>query len=151
MQWIAENAWVAWLALAGVLGITETLTLDLTLLMLASGGLAGAIVAVFAPQLFWLQILVALIVAVAMLLLLRPTLLAKIRSAPGYRSSVDKMIGAAGTAISEITVDAGEIKVAGEVWSARAVDGVIPAGTGVEVYQIDGAVAVVYPRHQALP
>ncbi len=41
--------------------------------------------------------------------------------------------------------------MAGEVWSARAVEGSIPAGIEIEVYQIDGAVAVVYPRHDALP
>lgn len=151
MQWLAENAWVAWLVLAGGLAIAETLTLDFTLLMLASGALAGALTSVFAPGVFWLQVVVALVVAVVMLFVLRPTLLAKIRSDPGYRSSLDKMIGAAGTAVSEITIGGGEIKVAGETWTARAVEGAIPAGTEIEVYQIDGAVAVVYPRHQPLP
>jgi membrane protein implicated in regulation of membrane protease activity len=151
MQWFAENVWVVWLVLAGVLAITETLTLDLTLLMLASGALSGALVAVFVPGALWLQIAVALVVAVAMLMLLRPTLLARVRSAPGYRSSIDKMIGATGTAICDVTAGAGEIKVAGETWSARAMEGTIPAGTEIEVYQIDGPVAVVYPRHKPLP
>jgi membrane protein implicated in regulation of membrane protease activity len=151
MQWLAENAWVVWLVLAGGLAVTETATLDFTLLMLASGALAGAATAVFLPGLVWVQIVVALVVAVAMLLLLRPTLLAKIRSLPGYRSSLDKMIGSIGTATTEITTAAGEVKVNGEQWTARSVEGVIPAGTQIEVYQIDGAVAVVYPRHQALP
>ncbi|HML50987.1 MAG TPA: NfeD family protein [Propionicimonas sp.] len=151
MQWLAENAWVVWLIIAVGLAIAETSTLDFTLLMLASGALAGVGVALIFPGLIWLQILVALIVAVAMLLLLRPTLLAKIRSAPGYRSSLEKMVGSAGVAITEITTETGEAKVSGESWTARAVEGTIPAGTEIEVYQIDGAVAVVYPRHQALP
>lgn len=151
MQWLAENAWVVWLIIAVGLAIAETSTLDFTLLMLASGALAGVAVALVFPGLIWLQILVALIVAVAMLLLLRPTLLAKIRSAPGYRSSLEKMVGSAGVAVTEITTETGEAKVSGESWTARAVEGTIPAGTEIEVYQIDGAVAVVYPRHQALP
>jgi len=151
MQWLAENAWIVWLIIAVGLAIAETSTLDFTLLMLASGALAGVAVALVFPGLIWLQILVALIVAVAMLLLLRPTLLAKIRSAPGYRSSLEKMVGSAGVAITEITTETGEAKVSGESWTARAVEGTIPAGTEIEVYQIDGAVAVVYPRHQALP
>lgn len=151
MQWLAENAWVVWLIIAVGLAIAETSTLDFTLLMLASGALAGVGVALFFPGLIWLQILVALIVAVAMLLLLRPTLLAKIRSAPGYRSSLEKMVGSPGVAVTEITTETGEAKVSGESWTARAVEGTIPAGTEIEVYQIDGAVAVVYPRHQALP
>jgi membrane protein implicated in regulation of membrane protease activity len=95
---------------------------------------------------------VAIGVAVAMLALLRPTLLKKIRSMPGYRSSLDKMVGSTGQALTAITGTGGEIKVAGETWTARSVDGTtIPAGSQVEVYQVDGAVAVVYPRHQALP
>lgn len=151
MQWLAENAWVVWLVLAGLLAVTETTTLDLTLLMLATGALAGAGVALFFPALIWLQIVVALVVAVSMLLLARPTLLAKIRSQPGYRSSIDKMVGANGTATAEITTGGGEAKVNGEIWSARAVEGTIAVGTEIEVYQIDGAVAVVYPRYQALP
>jgi membrane protein implicated in regulation of membrane protease activity len=37
------------------------------------------------------------------------------------------------------------------VWSARAVEGTIPPGTEIEVYRIDGAIAIVYPRNLALP
>ena len=53
---------------------------------------------------------------------------------------------------AEVTATGGEVKLAGEVWTARSVDGaVIAAGEQVEVYRIDGATVVVYPRHQALP
>jgi membrane protein implicated in regulation of membrane protease activity len=151
MQWLAENPWMVWLVLAGVLAVTETLTLDFTLLMLAGGALAGALVGFLFPPLWWLQIVAALAAAVLLLALLRPTLLERIRRAPGYRSSLDKMIGSGGVATSQITTDGGEAKVNGEIWSARAVDGTIPAGTAVEVYRIDGAIAVVYPKHEALP
>ncbi len=147
---MAENGWVVWLILAGGLAVTETLTLDFTLLMLATGALAGAITAVFVPVL-WVQIVVALVVAVLSLALLRPTLLERVRSLPGYRSSLDKMIGSSGVATSAITTAGGEAKVNGEIWSARAVEGSIPAGTEIEVYQIDGATVVVYPRHQIRP
>lgn len=151
MEWLVANSWVVWLIVAGLLAFAETMTGDFTLLMLAGGALIGAGVAAFIPGLIWLQIVLALVAAVALLLLLRPTLLERVRSLPGYRSSLDKMVGSPGTAISEVTAAGGEVKVSGEVWSARAVEGSIPAGTEVEVYQIDGAVAVVYPRHQALP
>ncbi len=86
-----------------------------------------------------------------MLGLLRPTLLRKIRALPGYRSSVDKMVGSPGVALTPITADGGEVKVAGEVWSAHSLEGSIEAGTEIEVYRIDGAIAIVYPRHLALP
>jgi membrane protein implicated in regulation of membrane protease activity len=61
------------------------------------------------------------------------------------------MVGSPGTALTEITAGAGEVKVAGEVWSAHSLEGTIAAGTEVEVYRVDGPIAIVYPRHQALP
>ena len=151
MEWVAEHLWAAWLILATLLAVAEMLTLDFTLLMLAVGAVAGGMVALAFPGLLWLQILVAVVVAVAMLGLLRPTLLRKIRALPGYRSSVDKMVGSPGVALTQITANTGEVKVAGEVWSAHALEGSIDAGTEVEVYRIDGAIAIVYPRHLALP
>ena len=88
-----------------------------------------------------------------MLALLRPTLIDRVRSMPGYRSSTAKMVGSSGVAVSQIDRAGGEIKVDGQSWSARpyASDLVIDAGTEIEVYEIDGAIAVVYPKHDALP
>ena len=70
------------------------------------------------------------------LLLLRPTLMKRVRNAPGYRSSTAKMVGATGVATAQITRDGGEIKVDGQTWSARAYDRtqVIEKGTEIEVY-----------------
>lgn len=153
-DWLGDNAWVIWVSLSALLGIAEILTLDLTLIMLATGALAGAGVALIAPGLWWLQILVAAVVSLAMLGLLRPTLLRHVRNMPGYRSSYEKMVGSSGTAESEITSQpTGEVKIDGQTWTARSFDEamVIEAGTEVEVYAIEGAIAVVYPKHGELP
>ncbi|CAL8972113.1 MAG: NfeD family protein [Actinobacteria bacterium] len=151
MEWLTEHVWVVWMSIAAILGVTELLTLDFTLLMLAGGALAGGAAALLFPGLLWVQILAAVVVAVAMLGLLRPTLLRRVRALPGYRSSVDKMVGSPGVALTEVTAATGEVKVSGEVWSAHSLEGSIPAGTEVEVYRIDGAIAIVYPRNIALP
>ena len=152
-DWLGEHAWAVWLSLAALLAVAEILSLDLVLIMLAAGALAGAGVAVVAPGLWWLQILVAASVSVGTLLLLRPTLLAKVRSLPGYRSSTDTMVGSSGLALSEITAQGGEIKVAGQSWTARTMGPgqVIEQGAEIEVYEVDGAIAVVYPKHGELP
>lgn len=152
-DWLGENAWAIWLSLAFLLAIAEILSLDLVLIMLAVGALAGAGVAVLAPGLWWLQILVAAAAAVAMLFFLRPTLMEKVRRMPGYRSSTDKMVGSTGVATAAVTGQSGEVKVDGQVWSARTFDKdiEIPVGDEVEVYEIDGAIAVVYPKHGELP
>ena len=152
-DWLGDNSWAIWLSLAFLLGIAEIMSLDLVLIMLAVGALGGAAVAVFAPTLWWLQILVAAGISILMLLLLRPTVLAKVRNMPGYRSSAEKMVGSSGVAMSQIDKTGGHIKVDGQSWSARpySSDVVIEQGTEIEVYEIDGVIAVVYPKHGALP
>lgn len=151
-EWLSNNLWSVWLVLGAGLALTELATLDFTLLMLAAGAVAGGVTAVIFPGFLWLQIAVAVLVAILMLALLRPTLLEKIRRMPGYRSSIDKLVGSTGVVVAEITAAGGEVKLSGEVWTARSVDGnPIPIGEQIEVYQVDGATVVVYPRHQALP
>lgn len=151
LEWLSANAWVVWLILAGGLAVSEMLTLDLTLLMLSSGALAGAAVAFAFPGLVWAQILVALVVALTMLFVTRPALLKRLHNSPGYRSSASKMLGSSGMAIEVITPTGGEVKIAGELWSARSYDAsVIAPGTEIEVLEMDGVTAVVYPKHQPL-
>ncbi len=152
-DWLGDHSWALWLSLAVLLGVAEIVSLDLVLIMLAVGAVAGGLVSLVAPDLWWLQILVAAGVSVGSLALLRPTLLAKVRSMPGYRSSTAKLVGSSGFALSQIDRSGGEIKIDGQSWTARpySSDIVIEQGTEVEVYEIDGAIAVVYPKHESLP
>lgn len=152
-DWLGDNAWALWLSLAFLLAVAEILSLDLVLIMLAVGALAGAGVAVLAPGLWWLQILVAAGVSVGMLLVLRPTVMARVRNLPGYRSSLARMVGSSGVAVSQIDRTGGEIKVDGQSWTARpySSDLVIEPGTEIEVFEVDGAIAVVYPKDAPLP
>ncbi len=151
-DWLGDHGWALWLSLAFLLAVAEVVSLDLVLVMLAVGALAGAGVAVITPDLWWLQILVASGVSAGMLALLRPTLIERVQSMPGYRSSTAKMVGSTGTAMTQIDRSGGEVKVEGQSWTARpySSDVVIEAGTEVEVYEIDGAIAVVYPKYGEL-
>lgn len=153
MDWLGENAWAIWLSLAFLLAVAEMLSMDLVLIMLAAGALAGAGTSLIAPDLWWLQVTVAAATSVGTLLLLRPTLMAKVRNMPGYRSSTSKMVGSSGVAVSEVTRSGGEIKIDGQSWTARTYDTdlVIEQGAEIEVYEVDGAIAVVYPKHGLLP
>ncbi len=148
-EWLSANWWAIWLIAAAGLALAETLTVDFTLLMLAAGALAAAGVAVFFPGLILVQVVVAVAVSFAMLFLLRPTLLEKVRNSPGYRSSLQRMVGSTGRALTAIDGDSGEVKVAGEVWQARSFSTeAIEAGTPVEIYEVDGITVVVYPKEQ---
>lgn len=146
-EWLSGNWWAIWLIVAALLAVAESFSLDFTLLMLASGALAGAAAAAIFPGLILLHVIVAVVVAFLMLFLLRPTLLERVRSAPGYRSSLQRMVGSTGRAMTAITDGAGEVKVNGDVWQARTLDGAtIEPGTPVEIYEVDGTTVVVYPK-----
>ena len=106
--------------LAGGLAVSEMLTLDLTLLMLAGGALAGAGAALLFPGLVWVHVLVAVVVAVALLGVLRPEIIKRLHKGPGYRSTFDQLLGSKGRAIEAITATTGEVNVNGETWSARS-------------------------------
>lgn len=145
--WLTAHAWAFWGVVAMGLAAAELLTLDLTLLMLAAGAAAGGATALVFPTLWWLQVVVAVLVAVLTLAVLRPTLLAKVRDAPGYRSSLESLVGSSGVATAQVTGSAGEVKVQGQVWDARAFDPqmVMAPGQDVEVYGLDGITLIVYP------
>lgn len=146
-EWLSGNWWAVWLIAATLLAVTESLTLDFTLLMLAAGALAGAGVALIFPGLVLVQVIVAVVVAFALLFLLRPTLLEKVRTAPGYRSSLQRMVGSTGHAMTAISGRSGEVKVNGEVWQARSFGDIdIEAGASVEIFEVDGITVVVYPK-----
>lgn len=150
-EWVQENVWVLWLVASGGLAISEMLTLDMTLLMLAGGALVGAGVAVFFPALVWLQVLVAVMVAVALLGLLRPQILKRLHRGVGYRSTFDQLLGSTGRAVTAITADGGEANVNGETWSARAYGGEpIVSGAEVEVIEVDGLTVLVHPRNKPI-
>ncbi|MFC0625455.1 NfeD family protein [Kribbella deserti] len=148
MDWLGDNPWAIWAAIAALLALAELATLDFTLLMLAAGALAATGAAVVFPGLVWLQILVAIITAAAMLVAIRPMLVKKLHHHGELKTGHAHEVGRSGVVVKEIHPDGGgSIRLGGELWTARPYDDVstIPPGTRVEVMKIDGATAVVYP------
>ena len=137
--------WAAWLGLAVVLGLVEVTTLDLTFAMLAAGALAGAATGLVTDSLV-LQAVVAIVVAVAMLFVVRPVALRHLRTPLAIRTGTAALVGQQGLVLEAVTAHSGRVKVRGEVWSARTFDphASIETGRNVEVVQIDGATVVVY-------
>ncbi|MSS46525.1 NfeD family protein [Cutibacterium sp. WCA-380-WT-3A] len=152
MEPFQEHRWLLWAVVSAVMACTEMLSGDFTLLMLAAGAGAGAITAAIVPGMWLVQVLVAVAVAAILLAVLRPTLLRRVRDAPGYRSSFDKLVGSDGVATSEITDGHGQVKIDGEEWSARTLEPGLTIATGekIEVYEVDGATLVVYPVFRSL-
>jgi len=63
------------------------------------------------------------------------------------REGSDALIGKTAVVVEQVTATRGLIRLRGEEWSARSFDEhqVIPVGAQVDVMEIDGALAVVYP------
>ncbi|MFB7369493.1 NfeD family protein [Streptomyces sp. NPDC056222] len=139
--------WFVWLLTAGVLGVAEFFTLTLVFGLLAGAALVAAVVAGVGIGL--LGQLVALgVAAAAGLVLVRPVALRHMAPAPLMREGSDALIGKRAEVMQEVTATRGLIKVSGEEWSARTLDEshVIPVGALVDVMEIEGVTAVVYPR-----
>ena len=145
MEGLGGYDWAAWVGLAVLLGVVEVTTLDLTFAMLAAGALAGAATGLVTDNLL-VQALVALVVAVAMLAVVRPVALRHLRTPLAIRTGTDALVGERGLVIEAVDGRSGQIKLKGEVWSARTYDPTtsIEAGRNVEIVQIDGATALVY-------
>ncbi|KQY64393.1 MULTISPECIES: NfeD family protein [unclassified Nocardioides] len=147
MDWLREHAWETWLGLTILLGVAELFSMDLILLMLATG--AGvAMVAALLGAPFELTVLLFAGASVAALALVRPSALKKLHAGPELSLGHGKLVGHHGVVLARISdQDAGRIKLSGEEWTARPYDEsiVIEAGETVEVLQIKGATAYVHP------
>jgi membrane protein implicated in regulation of membrane protease activity len=147
MDWLSEHAWAAWVGIAAVLGAAELVSLDLVLIMLAVGALAGAVTAALGAAVI-AQILVAGIASIAMLALVRPNLVARLHTGPELKLGTSKLVGQRAVVTQRITgLAVGQIRLAGETWTAAPYDEhvTIEPGATVEVFEIRGATAYVHP------
>jgi membrane protein implicated in regulation of membrane protease activity len=139
-----EN-WQAWLALAVALGVLELFSLDLVLLMLAAGAVVGMVTSVITDAV-WVQVLAAVAASVAALGLVRPSVVKRLHEGPTLVLGHDALVGKQGVVVSEVSAQGGQVRIAGEVWTARPYDDdlVIEPGAKVDVLQIKGATALVH-------
>ncbi|MFF7333528.1 NfeD family protein [Streptomyces sp. NPDC090306] len=141
------DPWLIWLIVAAVLAAAEILTLTAALGMLSAAAFLTAGAAAIGLPLP-LQFVVFTVVAVVALLFVRPLALRQVRRPPARRFGVDALIGSDAFVVSEVTGRGGRVRIGGEEWTARAYDEtlVIAPGRTVDVMEISGATAIVYPR-----
>lgn len=145
-EWLSDNSWVAWAGAGFLLAIAELMSLDLVLLMLATGAFAGAVGAAIGAPLA-INVLLAVIVSTGMLFVVRPSALQRLHHGPALVDGHAALVGHSAVVTHEIGADGGRITLADEVWTARSYEEglTVPVGTTVTVFEIDGATAVVYP------
>ena len=122
----------------------EAVTLDLSALWFAVGGVAALLLASFGAALMP-QLIIFTIVSALLLLLVRPAA-RKLLKPKGVRTNADRILGeeALVTVAIDNTAAQGEIRLMGQIWTARSANGsVIPQGARVRVLEIVGVKAIV--------
>ncbi|WP_328870376.1 NfeD family protein [Streptomyces sp. NBC_00287] len=138
------DAWVWWLIGAAALGIPLVMTAMLELGMLALGAVAAAAVAGLGGGVV-VQVLVFAAVSVALTLAVRPLAARHRTQRPQLVSGVEALKGKQAVVLERVDGSGGRIKLAGEIWSARSLDGgqAYEVGQAVDVVDIEGATAIV--------
>ncbi|MGY3206204.1 NfeD family protein [Streptomyces sp. TE5632] len=141
------DLWLIWLIVAAVLAVAEILTLTAALGMLSAAALVTAgCAAIGLPLPF--QFLVFAVVATVTVLFVRPVAMRHMLQPQEARFGIDALVGRAAYVVSEVSGLGGRVRIDGEEWTARAYDEtlVIPPGKTVDVIEISGTTAFVYPR-----
>jgi membrane protein implicated in regulation of membrane protease activity len=138
------DEWVWWMVAAGLLAVGEIFTLSFFLGPISVAAVTAAIVALVGGGLA-VQWLVFIAVSLASLAVLRPIAKRHLRTPAQIRTGTAALVGGTAVVVERVDRDGGQVKLAGEIWTARAYDEdeVYEPGARVEVLKIDGATALV--------
>jgi membrane protein implicated in regulation of membrane protease activity len=142
------ESWIVWLIVAAVLGAAELLTTTLAFGLIAVAAVVAAVVGVFHLDLA-LQLAAFVVAAGAGLGFVRPLAVRHIKQPPALRTGTAALVGRSAIVLEKVTENSGRVRIDGEEWTSRPYldDSLeIEVGTKVDVMQIKGATALVYPR-----
>lgn len=137
--------WLLWLVAAVALAGAEALTGDLFLLMLSGGALAAVGSSLLIDN-FVIDGVVFAVVSILLLVLVRPALRRRFAAGTGLPEPMKALEGRNALVLDRVTRHEGQVKLDGEVWTARPLSDtdVYEPGDHVTVMRIDGATAVVF-------
>ncbi|MGW5094554.1 NfeD family protein [Streptomyces nodosus] len=138
------DTWVWWLVGAAALGIGLVITTLPELGMLAVGALAAAAVSGLGGDAV-IQVVVFAVVSVALIAVVRPIAARHRSQNPELATGIEALKGKRATVLERVDGSGGRVRLAGEVWSARALDSelIYEVGQEVDIVDIEGATAVV--------
>ncbi|RJQ77111.1 NfeD family protein [Pseudonocardiaceae bacterium YIM PH 21723] len=140
-----EYAWLIWVVVGVLLIAAEMASGELVLAMIGVAALGGAAAeALFGSS--YVDAAVFAAVALGLLSWVRPRIKRRMLDVPEHRTNVDALIGAKATVVSTVDAHVGQVKIGGELWSAKAYveSQVLQPGETVTVMSISGATAVVW-------
>jgi membrane protein implicated in regulation of membrane protease activity len=138
------DEWVWWMIAAGLLAVGEMATVSFFLGPIAVAAVLSAIVALTGAGLA-AQWIVFIIGSLGSLLVLRPIARRHLRTPPQIRTGTAALVGCPATVLERVDGAGGQVKIGGEIWTARSYDEdqAFEPGARVEVMKIDGATALV--------
>jgi membrane protein implicated in regulation of membrane protease activity len=133
-----ETMFWIWMAAALVFLIVEIGAPGLIFVCFATGAVGAAVYAEMAPTEYALQVGIFAVVALILIPFSRK-FAKRISVSSPVETNVDALIGQPGIVVKEIddSADTGQVRLQGEVWSARA-DENIPHGSKVTVVRVEG-------------
>ena len=136
--------WVAWVIVAAAFAVGEIFTLGFFLGPIAVAAAIAAIVAAVGLGVE-VQFAVFVVCSLGSLVFLRPIALRHTRTQGTLRTGAAALIGQRAVVVERVDADHGQVKIGGEVWTARPYDesDVFEPGAHVDVMKIDGATALV--------
>ncbi len=136
--------WVWWMIAAGVLAVGEIATLGFFLGPIAIAATLAAVVAVIGVGLAG-QWIVFIAASLASVLVLRPIARRHLKTPASLRTGTAALVGRPATVVQRVDRTGGQVKIGGEVWTARSYDedDAFEPGARVEVMKIEGATALV--------
>jgi membrane protein implicated in regulation of membrane protease activity len=142
------ESWIVWLIVAAVLGVAELVTITFAFGIIAVAAVVAAVVGAFHLDL-GIQLAAFVVAAGAGLGFVRPVAIRHLKQAPALRTGTAALVGRSAIVLEEVNEHSGRVRIEGEEWSSRPYldeSLVIPVGAKVDVMQIKGATALVYPR-----
>jgi membrane protein implicated in regulation of membrane protease activity len=137
---------VIWLIVGVALVVAEVLSGTFVLFMLGLAALASAGVSALGVPLP-ISAVVFAVVAAGGITLARPALVRRLqRGTEHIKTNSDALVGRSAVVVSRVDAHEGQVKIGGDLWSARSYDEteVFEPGRSVTVMGISGAVALVW-------
>jgi membrane protein implicated in regulation of membrane protease activity len=136
---------VSWLIFAVALAGAEALTGDMFLLMLSGGALAASATAWLTDWPILGDGAVFVLVSVLLVVSVRPALRRRFTPQAAL-TGIKALEGKRAIVLDRVGRDAGQVKLDGQVWTARPLneDEIYEPGESVTVMHIEGATAVVF-------
>lgn len=140
--------WQIWLIISGICFIVEMATVGFFIFWFGIGAILSMFVSMVCPENIFLQSVIFIVSSVILLFLTKPLVDKFTKKDKKLETNAFSIIGKKGVVIQDInsTYGIGQIKVSGEVWSAKTLNNtIIEKGTEIEIIKIEGVKAVVKP------